>query len=83
MPKIITKDKEIEVEEGSDIADALKELGVPFSCEDGNCGTCMIEVEEGMENLSDRTESEQLMTFDNLRLGCQCKIMKGDVKIRV
>ena len=83
MPKIITKDKEIEVEEGSDIADALKELGVPFSCEDGNCGTCMIEVEEGMENLSDRTESEQLMTFDNLRLGCQCKIKNGSVKIRV
>ncbi|MBI3623491.1 2Fe-2S iron-sulfur cluster binding domain-containing protein [Candidatus Pacearchaeota archaeon] len=83
MAKIITKDKEIEVPDGSTIADALKELGVPFSCEDGDCGTCMIEIEEGMGNLSERTEPEKLMTFDNLRLGCQCKIMKGDVRIRI
>jgi len=83
MATLIANDKEIEVPDGSPIKDACKELGVPFSCEDGDCGTCMIEVEEGMENLSEKTEEEKAMGIinGNYRLACQCKIKKGKVKI--
>ncbi|MBS3070990.1 (2Fe-2S)-binding protein [Candidatus Pacearchaeota archaeon] len=84
MPKIISaKTKEsIEVKEGEKIRDACEKLGVPFCCTNGLCGTCMIDIIEGEKNLSELTESEIDMERDKKhRLGCQCKIKNGDVKI--
>lgn len=80
---------EAEVPEGSKLMDVTKERGWPiaYGCEDGVCGTCLIEPIEGKENLSamEDTESQTLdmmmMKDGNHRLACQCKI-KGDVKIK-
>jgi len=69
-----------------DLIDKAEELGVPFGCTDGRCGSCRVEVISGMENLSDRTQNELDMGLDeseNFRLVCQCKIKDGTVKIRV
>lgn len=66
---------------GEKIRDACEELGVPFSCTNGICGTCMIDIVEGKENLSELTEQEHDLARDEEhRLACQCKIMKGEVK---
>lgn len=74
--------KRVEVSDGSSIRDACEELGVPFGCNEGFCGSCLIEVVEGGENLSERTEEEELMGLDDgFRLACQCFIKKGVVKI--
>ena len=83
MGKIIAKDgREVSVEDGSYVKDACKEVGVPFSCEDGVCGTCMIDVLDGQDNLSELTEQEQDLARDKEhRLACQCKIKSGEVKI--
>jgi ferredoxin len=84
MGKLIANgEDEIEVVDGERIKDACEELGVPFACEEGICGTCVIEVEEGMENLSEFTEEEQDFIGDEgtERLACQCKLMGGCVKI--
>lgn len=83
MATLIANDKEIEIPDESPIKPACKKLGVPFSCEDGDCGTCMIEVEEGMENLSEKSDPEKAMGIvdGNYRLACQCRIKKGKVKI--
>lgn len=84
MAKIIfNEDEESEVADGSPIKEACEEAGVPFACEEGVCGTCIVEVEEGMENLTEFTEEE----FDFLgeqeqeRLACQCRIKGGCVKV--
>ena len=83
MAKIIVDEKEEQVEDGSEIKDACKELGIVFGCEDGLCGTCMMEIDEGMENLSEHTEAEKEMGVEgNTRLACQCKIKSGTVKIK-
>ncbi len=86
MAKLIFDDtnEEIDLPDGSDIAESCEEAGVPFACTEGVCGTCVIEVEKGMENLSDYTEAEEdfLGEIDNERLACQCKIKKGSVKIK-
>ena len=83
MAKIKTDEKEVEVADGSAIKSACEELGVLFSCEDGVCGTCLIEVEDGMDNLSICTKKEKNMGIDgNFRLACQCKIKDGEVKIK-
>ena len=70
-----------EVPNGSMIREACEELGVPFSCTNGICGTCMIDIKEGKENLSELTEQENDLARDEEhRLACQCKIKKGEVK---
>ncbi len=77
-------DDEIEVADNEGIASACEEAGVPFACTEGVCGTCVIEVKEGMENLSDFTQEEKdfLGEMGSERLACQCKIKSGIVKIK-
>ncbi|MBR9699487.1 (2Fe-2S)-binding protein [Candidatus Woesearchaeota archaeon] len=83
MAIIKDDNKEVTLEDGAEIKDACKDLGVVFGCEDGLCGTCMIEIEEGMENLSQPTQEEKDMGVEgNTRLACQCKINSGTVKIK-
>lgn len=85
MAKLIfeNSEEEMEVADGSEIAEACEEQGVPFACTEGVCGTCVIEVVDGMENLSPFTQEEKdfLGEQDRERLACQCKIRGGCVKI--
>lgn len=84
MAKIIdTKnDIEIEVKDGSSIKEPCEKLGVPFGCHNGICGTCMIHIDKGEDNLSPLTEEEEILERDKKnRLACQCKIKKGEVGI--
>lgn len=85
MGKLIFEDndEEYSVEDGDPIAEACEEAGVPFACTEGVCGTCVIEVREGMENLSPFTQEEEdfLGDMEHERLACQCKLKCGTVKI--
>lgn len=50
----------------------------------GQCGTCIVEVVEGMENLSPKTQPEERKLKkkpDNYRLACQT-IVNGSVSIK-
>jgi ferredoxin len=86
MAKLFFEDteEEINLPDGSPIADACEEAGVPFACTEGVCGTCVIEVTDGMENLSEFNEAEAdfLGDLDCERLACQCKILRGCTKIK-
>tara|TARA_Y100000310_G_C20378039_1_gene666696 strand:+ start:395 stop:658 length:264 start_codon:yes stop_codon:yes gene_type:complete len=84
MAKVIMEDgQEREVKDGEKIKDALEEMDVLIACADGTCGVCKIEVLEGMENLSEINEAEKEMGCENNeRLGCQCVIKKGEIKIK-
>lgn len=77
-------DEEFELEDGERIKDVCEEAGVPFACEEGICGTCVIEVEEGMENLSEYSPEEEDFLGDEgcERLACQCRIKCGKVRIK-
>lgn len=77
--------EEIELEDNAKIADPCEEAGVPFACTEGVCGTCVIEVVEGGENLSEATQEEIDFLGDDTeeeRLACQCRITGGCVKVR-
>lgn len=83
MAKITQGDKEMLVTDGDSIMQACDSLGVPFSCHVGTCGVCKIEIIKGKENLSELTEEEKELGMDeDNRLACQCKIKKGEVKIK-
>jgi ferredoxin len=50
----------------------------------GQCGTCVMEVVEGMQNLSPRSDVEQVYLADrpaNYRLSCRTSV-NGDVTVR-
>lgn len=86
MAKLIFENtgEEKVLEEGEPLQEHCEEAGVPFACTEGVCGTCVIEIEEGMENLSEVTQEEKDFLGDssNERLACQCKILGGCVKIK-
>lgn len=75
---------ELELNDGERIQELCEEQGVPFACTEGVCGTCIVEVVEGMENLSAYTEEEEdfLGEMDNERMACQCRLLQGNVTIR-
>tara|TARA_Y100000310_G_scaffold339275_1_gene431469 strand:+ start:1040 stop:1294 length:255 start_codon:yes stop_codon:yes gene_type:complete len=76
------EDTELEINDHEPIKEGAREIGVPFGCEDGLCGSCIIKVEEGMENLNERNDKEEDMGLEeNQRLACQCNIKTGIVKI--
>lgn len=86
MAKLVFEhnDEEIDLTDGSPIAEFCEEAGVPFACTEGVCGTCVIEVKEGATNLSEPTqEEEDFLGAGNCdeRLACQCRINQGEVKI--
>ena len=91
MPKIIFSNnkQEAEAKKGSDLKETTKAKGWPiaYGCEDGVCGTCIVEIEEGAENLNPMDEQEK-QTLDIMsmndgkhRLACKCKV-NGDLKIK-
>lgn len=58
-----------------------------FGCREASCGTCLMEVVSGMDNISPITSEEQelldVLAPDNphARLACQCVVI-GDIRIR-
>ena len=83
MAKLIVNDQEKELPDGSPIQETAEDLGIPFGCTRGICGTCKVEVVSGEENLDELTLREKDMNRDRKnRLACQCSIKSGTVKIK-
>jgi len=84
MAKLTVGDKSSEVKDGGRIQSAAEGLGVPFSCKEGVCGSCLCKVVSGAGNLSSMNQAEKDYGLDaggNKRLACQCKIKSGEAKI--
>jgi ferredoxin len=80
MPRISIDGQSQELAVGEAIQASCEELGVPFGCQAGSCGTCVIIIESGMENLAPMNDLESDMGLkDNERLACQATIQDGDV----
>ena len=71
-----------------DICDESPRAGVPFSCRGANCGTCRIEVLEGLDLCEPpgQDEADLLEIFGDgpeMRLGCQMRIKAGPGRVRL
>tara|TARA_B100001121_G_scaffold310397_1_gene341196 strand:- start:23290 stop:24921 length:1632 start_codon:yes stop_codon:yes gene_type:complete len=81
--KFVHENKSIELSQDKslfDLADQVK-MRIPTSCgRVGDCHECIVEVSEGLENLSERSEHETFLT-EPYRLACQSKIisLKSDI----
>jgi len=73
--------EEEKIELGAELKDVTKDAGWPiaYGCEDGVCGTCIVKVVDGEENLNPMEETEKqtlgIMGLEEggYRLACQCK----------
>ena len=81
----------INVKPGKTIQDIVEASGsaLPFGCRDGECGTCVVLIESGMDFLSDITDKEKAVmkeieeTNPKARLACQMKIIEPNGLIRI
>ena len=83
----------INVKPGSTIQDVVEASGsaLPFGCRDGQCGTCLVTIEQGMEFISDLNEKEKKViseagvgtNIEKARLSCQMKIVKPNGVVRI
>ncbi len=61
--------------------------GITYGCREGECGTCMMRVVSGMENMSERSVLEDKVLQENMagrnnRLSCQAQVLGGDIVVR-
>ena len=81
----------INVKPGKTIQDIVEASGsaLPFGCRDGECGTCVVFVESGMDFLSDMTDKEKAVMKNigeaspKARLACQMKIAQPNGLVRL
>ncbi|MDD2829897.1 MAG: 2Fe-2S iron-sulfur cluster binding domain-containing protein [Sulfuricurvum sp.] len=81
----------INVIPGKTIQDIVEASGsaLPFGCRDGECGTCVVMIESGMEYMSEITAKEiaVLKTLNEsnpkARLACQMKVVAPNGLVRV
>lgn len=71
-----------------DLADEHPATAIPFSCRFANCGTCRVEVVEGLALCDEPSEREHRVAriFNDppsVRLGCQLKIRAGEGVVRL
>jgi ferredoxin len=90
--KFVKEDKEVVAADGANLRlkamqnniDIYKFMGKMTNCGGGgNCGTCIVEIVEGIENLSPRTDTENRFLKkkpDNYRLACQT-LVNGPVSV--
>ncbi len=84
LARVNVDGKIVEVGDGEAILDACEELGIMFGCQSGNCGACLTEVADGMENLCEQSEAEKQFGVEGReRLMCQCTINGGEVVLEV
>jgi uncharacterized 2Fe-2S/4Fe-4S cluster protein (DUF4445 family) len=85
MPvNLVINGRSIPAEPGPSLFDFADRLGVPVptSCQkQGKCKECMVEVVEGMELLTPRTEHEEHLK-DRFRLSCRTHVFQGGGVVR-
>lgn len=88
MPNLVIDGVSHSVKAGVALVDVAddNDTDLDFGCRDGQCGTCIMTVVSGAENLSPLSDEERdtLENFDaepGQRLACQVKV-SGDVTIK-
>jgi len=61
--------------------------GITYSCREGECGTCIMKIVSGMENLAQRSVLEHKVLQENMagrsnRLACQAQVLGVEIVVR-
>ena len=82
-------DVTVSVPAGTRVIDISEKVGsgIIYGCREGDCGTCMMKVTEGEENLSKPSVLEDKILRENMggqkeRLACQAQVLEGDISVK-
>lgn len=80
--------KTVSVPTGTRVIEVSEQIGagIVYGCREGDCGTCMMRVQEGWHNLTEPSVLEEKVLKENMasrhdRLACQAQII-GDCTIK-
>lgn len=78
----------VSVSAGTRVIEVSEQVGagIVYGCREGDCGTCMMHVQEGWHNLTEPSVLEEKVLKENMagrhdRLACQAQII-GDCIIK-
>ncbi len=81
--------KTVTVTTGTRVIEVSEKVGagLVYGCREGDCGTCLMQVIDGWENLSQPTVIEERVLRDqnagrHFRLACQAQILGGSVTVK-
>ena len=82
-------DVSVKVPAGTRVIEVSEKVGsgIIYGCREGDCGTCLMKVEKGMEHLSEPSALEDKVLKENLagktnRLACQAQLLGGEVTVK-
>lgn len=61
--------------------------GITYGCREGDCGTCIMKVTDGYNNLSEPSVLEDKVLRENMagkhnRLACQAQVLDGNIAVK-
>jgi len=61
--------------------------GITYGCREGDCGTCIMKVTDGYQNLSEPSVLEDKILRENMagkhnRLACQAQVLDGNISVK-
>ncbi len=61
--------------------------GITYGCREGDCGTCIMKVTDGWDNLSEPSVLEDKVLRENMagkhnRLACQAQVLAGSIAVK-
>jgi ferredoxin len=81
-------DQTVNVPAGTRVIEVSEKIGagISYGCREGDCGTCMMHVLEGWNNLTEPSVLEEKVLRENMasrhdRLACQAQIL-GDCRVK-
>jgi len=83
MAELVINEMKSVVPDGALISEPCLSAGVVFNCHSGVCGSCLVHVVRGAENLSVITDEENdLGLSPSQRLACKTRILTGTVELK-
>ncbi|WP_353569937.1 2Fe-2S iron-sulfur cluster-binding protein [Candidatus Albibeggiatoa sp. nov. BB20] len=81
--------KTVTVSTGERVIDVSEKegSGIVYGCKEGDCGTCIMDVLEGWENLNQPSVVEDKILRENAagrhqRLACQAQVLGGKIVVK-
>ena len=78
----------VNVPVGTRVIEVSEKVGASliYGCREGDCGTCLMKVEEGWNNLTEPSVIEEKVLRENMagkhcRLACQAQVL-GDIAVK-
>ena len=79
----------VAVPAGTRVIEVSEKVGaaLTYGCREGECGTCIMKVTKGWENLSEPSVLEDKVLRENMagkhnRLACQAQVLGGDLSVK-